>query len=159
MLPAIISRQSTAARCPTPRGTNATRHQRHETPTPRGTNATRHHRHAAGCPLPRRWCLVSGQRGSGGRQSRATIPFSSMSRFSLLQIDVELEIRLRFIISSGGAHSFGRDNIYYMIYISMYNRILLRYRAPGLPPEHPECSRIFTEHKGCVRLANAIHPL
>ena len=24
--------------------------------------------------------------------------------------------------------------------------ILFRYRAPGLPPEHPECSRIFTEH-------------
>ena len=24
--------------------------------------------------------------------------------------------------------------------------ILLTYRAPGLPPEHPECSRIFTEH-------------
>ena len=28
----------------------------------------------------------------------------------------------------------------------MYNMILLRFRAPGLPPEHPECSRILTEH-------------
>ena len=39
---------------------------------------------AAEGPLPR-------QRGSGGRQSRATIPFSSMSWFSLLQIDVDVE--------------------------------------------------------------------
>ena len=39
----------------------------------------------------RRRCLGSRQRGSGGRRSRATIPFSSMSRFSLLQIDVEEE--------------------------------------------------------------------
>ena len=28
----------------------------------------------------------------------------------------------------------------------MYNIILFRYRAPGLPLEHPECSRIFTEY-------------
>ena len=44
---------------------------------------------------------------------------------SVLQIDVEVEepetlensirSRLRFIISSGGAHSFGCDNIYYII--------------------------------------------
>ena len=42
------------------------------------------------CPLPRRRCLGSGQQGSGGRQSRATIPFS-MSHFSLLQIVLEVE--------------------------------------------------------------------
>ena len=24
--------------------------------------------------------------------------------------------------------------------------ILFKYRASGFPPEHPECSRIFTEH-------------
>ena len=47
------------------------------------------------CPLPRRWCLGA---GSGAQsedirwpQSLATIPFSSMSQFSLLQIDVEVE--------------------------------------------------------------------
>jgi hypothetical protein len=36
-------------------------------------------------------CLLPRQRGSGGRQSQATMPFSSMSCFSLLQIDVEVE--------------------------------------------------------------------
>ena len=40
---------------------------------------------------PPRWSLGSGQRGSGGRQSRATITFSSMSRFSPFQIDEEVE--------------------------------------------------------------------
>ena len=35
--------------------------------------------------------LGSGQLGSGGRQLQAKIPFSSMSRFNLLQIDVEVE--------------------------------------------------------------------
>ena len=45
--------------------------------------------HEARCLLPKWWCLASRQRGSGWRQSRATIPFSSMSWFSLLQIDVE----------------------------------------------------------------------
>ena len=70
---------------PPPRGT-----------TPRGTTATRHHGAAPAvlprrCPHPRRWCIDSGQRGSGGRQSRSTIPFTSMSRFSILQIDVEVE--------------------------------------------------------------------
>ena len=58
------------------------------------------------CPLPTadtpppcgttgqgRWCLGSGAPAvdNRGPQSRATIPFSSMSRFSLLQIDVEVE--------------------------------------------------------------------
>ena len=33
------------------------------------------------CPLPRHRRLGSGQRGSGRGQSRATIPFPSMSRF------------------------------------------------------------------------------
>ena len=28
----------------------------------------------------------------------------------------------------------------------MYNMMLFRYRALGLPPEHPDCSKIFTEH-------------
>ena len=28
----------------------------------------------------------------------------------------------------------------------MYNMILFRYRAPGLLPEHPESSKVFTEH-------------
>ena len=28
----------------------------------------------------------------------------------------------------------------------MYDVILITYRAPGLTLEHPECSRIFTEH-------------
>ena len=35
--------------------------------------------------------VVPQQRGSGGRQPRSTIPFSSMSWFSLLQIDVDVE--------------------------------------------------------------------
>ena len=30
--------------------------------------------------------------------------------------------------------------------VSMNNMILFRYRAPGLPLDHPDCSRIFTEH-------------
>ena len=60
-------------------------------------------------PLPKRWSLGSEKRGSSGNQSRATIPFSSMSWFSLLQIDVDVEqpdtwrtrrSRLRFLISS-----------------------------------------------------------
>ena len=44
-------------------------------------------------PLPRRWSLGS-EAAAGdnrGQQSRATIPFSSMSWFSLLQIDVDVE--------------------------------------------------------------------
>ena len=52
----------------------------------------------------------------------ATIPFSSLSRFSLLHIDVDVEEpgtsenqrgRLRYIIPADTA--FGRDNVYYMI--------------------------------------------
>ena len=39
----------------------------------------------------RRWCLAAVVVPRGGRQSWSTIPFSCMSRFSLLQIDVELE--------------------------------------------------------------------
>ena len=86
------------------------------------------------CPLPRdhrlgaarcrrRWCLNAARcRGGGPSAERlqretiaATIPFSSMSWFSLLPIDVNVEnqrcqstrrSRLRFMISSGGAHSF-----------------------------------------------------
>ena len=42
-------------------------------------------------PLPKRWSLGSEKRGSSGNQSWATIPFSSMSWFSLLQIDVDME--------------------------------------------------------------------
>ena len=69
-----------------------------------------------------------------------------MSRFSLLQIDVEVEepetsenptqsFEIHNIVWRHTA--FGRDDIYDMIQISMYNMILFRYRAPGLPPEHP----------------------
>ena len=45
------------------------------------------------CPLPRRWSLGSEAPAGDnrGQQSRATIPFFSMSWFSLLQIDVDLE--------------------------------------------------------------------
>ena len=49
--------------------------------------------HITGCPLPRRWSLGS-EAPAGvnrGQQSQATIPFSSMSWFSLLQIDVDVE--------------------------------------------------------------------
>ncbi|CAL8386044.1 unnamed protein product [Boreogadus saida] len=57
-------------------------------------------------PLPRQWCLGAARcQGSGAsaagsgapagdnrdQQSRATIPLASMSRFSLLQIDVDVE--------------------------------------------------------------------
>jgi hypothetical protein len=35
--------------------------------------------------------VVLRRRGSGGKLSWAEVPFSSMSRFSLLQIDVEVE--------------------------------------------------------------------
>ena len=43
------------------------------------------------CLLPRRWTLGSEAPAGNnrGQQSRATIPFSSMSWFSLLQIEVE----------------------------------------------------------------------
>ena len=51
---------------------------------------------AARCPLPRPWCLSVGSgapvEDNCGPQSRATIPFSYMSQFSLLQIDVEVEV-------------------------------------------------------------------
>ena len=45
------------------------------------------------CPLPRRWSLDSEALvgDNQGEQPRATIPFSSMSWFSLLQIDVDVE--------------------------------------------------------------------
>ena len=43
------------------------------------------------CLLPTSEAVLPWQRGSGGRQSGATTPFSSMSLISLLQIDVELE--------------------------------------------------------------------
>ena len=34
----------------------------------------------------------------------------------------------------------------------MYNLILFRYRAPGLPPEHPDCSRYLQNTaNSCVR--------
>ena len=56
---------------------------------------------AARCPLQgvgasRWWCLVAAGSGAPagdnrGQQSLATIPFSSMSWFSLLQIDVDVE--------------------------------------------------------------------
>ena len=44
-------------------------------------------------PLPRRWSLGTESLAGDnrGQQSWATIPFSSMSWFSLLQIDVEVE--------------------------------------------------------------------
>ena len=44
--------------------------------------------------------------------------------------------------------------------ISIYNLILFRYRAPGLPPEHPECFRIFTDHgqKLCVPPNDIMNP-
>ena len=51
----------------------------------------------------------SGQRGSGGRprqQSRAIIPFSSMWRRKNQRRRRTRRSRLRFIISSGGTHSF-----------------------------------------------------
>ena len=88
-----------------------------------------------------------------GQQSRATIPFSSMSWFSLLQIDVDVE---EPETSENPTQSFEIDNIVWrctqllavIIYIiwSMHNMILFRSRAPGLLPEHPEGFRIFTEH-------------
>ncbi|CAL8341163.1 unnamed protein product [Boreogadus saida] len=65
VVPTIVSRRSPAARF-------------RETPPPRR------------CALPASETVLPRQRGSGGRQLRATIP-SSMSRFSLLQIDVEAE--------------------------------------------------------------------
>ena len=45
------------------------------------------------CPLPRRWSLGSEAPAGDnhGQQSRATIPFSCMSWFSLLQIDLDVE--------------------------------------------------------------------
>ena len=46
------------------------------------------------CPLPRWWSLLGSEapaEDNRGQQSRATIPFSSMSWFSLLQIDVDVE--------------------------------------------------------------------
>ena len=48
----------------------------------------------AGAPLPRRWCLGAARchgRAAKGDNRGATNPFSSMSRFSLLQIDEEVE--------------------------------------------------------------------
>jgi hypothetical protein len=61
--------------------------------------------------------LSSGQRGSGRRQLRATIPSSSMTCVSLLQIDVEVVGEPDAVVSDGlEAHTaFGRDNIYYML--------------------------------------------
>ena len=66
-----------------------------------------------------------------------------------------------FVWTSGRAAPAGgtrHDNIYYMI--SMYNMILSNYRAQGLPPEHPECSRYLQNTAtSWVRLANALHLL
>ena len=53
-----------------------------EVPAPRGGGAS---------VLPAAEAVGPWQRGSGGRQLRSTIPFPSMSRFSLLQIDLEVE--------------------------------------------------------------------
>ncbi|CAL8378636.1 unnamed protein product [Boreogadus saida] len=46
-----------------------------------GTAAMGHHRH--GAPPPRGSSAAARQQGSGGRQSRETIPFSSMLQFNL----------------------------------------------------------------------------
>ncbi|CAL8380685.1 unnamed protein product [Boreogadus saida] len=70
-----------AAEAPTPRGTNAARHQRREAPTPAAEGPRGGGASAADSGAP-----------ALGRQSWATIPFSSMSWFSLFRsIDVEVE--------------------------------------------------------------------
>ena len=74
---------------------------------------------------------------------------------SVLQIDVEVE---EPETSENPTQSFEIQNIiwrgtqllaviiYTILYRYLYNMISFRCRASGLPPEHPECSRIFTEH-------------
>ena len=80
-MPAIVSRRSPAGAPPELRRSPAG-----APPEPR-CPPTRHHRLSSRQRASRRWCLAAvvpsgcGQRGSGGRQSRASIPFSSMSRF------------------------------------------------------------------------------
>ena len=66
LLSANVSRLSPASRCPAAEG-----------PPP--------------WPFPLQEAVVPRQRGSDGRQPRSTIPFSSMSWFSLLQIDMDVE--------------------------------------------------------------------
>ncbi|CAL8233973.1 unnamed protein product [Boreogadus saida] len=61
------------------------------------------------CLLPASEMVVPQQRGSGGGQSRATIPFFSMSWFILLQIDVEVE---EPEMSENPPHVFEIHNIY-----------------------------------------------
>ena len=73
-----------------------------------------------------------------------------MSGFSLLQIDVEVE---EPETSENPTQSYEIHNIdwrlkqllaviiYYMIEMSMYNMILFRYRALGLPPDRSRSSK------------------
>ena len=98
LLTAIVSRLSPASRCPLPRD---------------------HRLGAACCPLqeavvPKRSLGSEAPAGDNrGQQLRATIPFSSMSWFSLLQIDVDVEEpgtsenpTRSFEIHNIGSHSF-----------------------------------------------------
>ncbi|CAL8354812.1 unnamed protein product [Boreogadus saida] len=59
-------------------------------------------------PISAARCRGSENEGSSGKQSWATIPFSSMSGFSLLQIDVEVE---EPETSENPTRSFGIHNI------------------------------------------------
>ena len=74
-------------------------------PQPLGTTAARHHRREARCLLLRRWCLVGGQRGSGGAPAGDNCGQKSLSPPCRGSVYFR-HSRLRFIISSGGAHSF-----------------------------------------------------
>ena len=76
MFPAIVYCRDPAARCCE---NTAARHH----------GAGRWCLGVAPCPLPAAEAVVPQQRAVGLR--RATIPFSSMSQFSLLQIDVDVE--------------------------------------------------------------------
>ena len=92
-----------------------------------------------------------------------TIPFSSLSWFSLLHIDEDVEEpgtsenpTRSFEIHNIGSHIFWRLYILYDIDIYVGYMIIFRYRAPGLP-----CVLEYLQNTaiGCVRLAIAIHPL
>ena len=83
LMPAIVSRRSPAAEAPPPRGTTAARHDLREARPPRATTAAR-------CGGGASALLAA--KAVVALQPAAGLQWETMSRFSLLQIDVAVHI-------------------------------------------------------------------
>ena len=148
---------------PPTRSTTDAEHYRRGTLPTRSTTDAEHHRRGApplrdrGTALPT--ALVSGQCGGGGA-SAAGLRRSAIAGDNPFLVHVMVPwFRLMWTWKNQRRRSTRRSRLriqnivwrltqllahIYIYYI--YSMILFRFRAPGLPPEPPECSRVFTEH-------------